>query len=247
MMSEIMDFGPKIHRLDFIAEVEKNGEIITLILECQSELPNDEDIRRFFQYVSSFRVFKKQKVELYILLTKEASYTEKEFVINDECTFVMKVISLKKFKASEIIKNIEDKFKTNSEITEYDIASLQLIAYTSYEEPILEILKKALMLVNKLKIERNEKEAIIYILDVLSANMLEEKDKNKFMETRDMMINPRDEYITKKAKQEGMKKGREKERDEVAIALIKKGMSLKEISEVTKLTEKQIENLNGTI
>ena len=103
------------------------------------------------------------------------------------------------------------------------------------------------MLVNKLKIERNEKEAIIYILDVLSANMLEEKDKNKFMETRDMMINPRDEYITKKAKQEGMKKGREKERDEVAIALIKKGMSLKEISEVTKLTEKQIENLNGTI
>ena len=66
-----------------------------------------------------------------------------------------------------------------------------------------------------------------------------------------MMINPRDEYITKKARQEGMEKGIEEGKKEVdkkvAIALIKKGMPLKEISEVTKLTEKQIENLKVNI
>ena len=45
----------------------------------------------------------------------------------------MHVISLKDIKAKDIFKNIENKLKNNIKITDDDIASLQLIIYTSYE------------------------------------------------------------------------------------------------------------------
>lgn len=106
--SEIASFEPKLHRLDFVGEAEKDGENICLILECQSKLPTDDDITRFFQYVSSLRIFKNRKVELYILCTQKAPYTKKEFVINDECVYTMHVKSLKDYKARQILKNAED-------------------------------------------------------------------------------------------------------------------------------------------
>ena len=40
----------------------------------------------------------------------------------------------------------------------------------------------------------NEKEAISYILDVMSTNMLNEQDKNQLMEETEM-LNPRYEYL----------------------------------------------------
>ena len=118
----------------------------------------------------------------------------------------MHVISLKDYKAMEILKNIENKIKNNEEVTEETIACLQLIAYTDYSEPTLEILEKTCRLIQKLKIDVNEKEAILYVLDVLSSNMLDKPDKDKFMEGRKMMINPRDEYLVNQGKLEVAKK-----------------------------------------
>lgn len=46
----------------------------------------------------------------------------------------MHVISLKDFKATDIFKSIENKLKNNYEITDEDIASLQLIIYTDFSE-----------------------------------------------------------------------------------------------------------------
>lgn len=86
MMSEFTTIGPGISRIDFAEEVEKDEKIITLILECHSKLPTDEDIKRFFQYVSSMRIFKNNNVELFILCIENAPYSKKEFIINDECT-----------------------------------------------------------------------------------------------------------------------------------------------------------------
>ena len=85
-----------------------------------------------------------------------------------------------------------------------------------------------------MNIDMNEKEAVLYVLNVLSTNMLNETEKNKFMEERKMMINPRDEYL--------VNKGIEKGRLEVAKKLLEK-MTIKEVSEITGLSEKQIEEL----
>ena len=201
ILSEITDLGPKIHRLDFAGETIKNGEDICFVLECQSQLPTDDDILRFFQYVSSLLVLKKQKVELYILCMQKAPYNEKEFVLNDDCTYTMHVISLKDIRAEDIFKRIED--KNYNHISDEDIAALQLIAYTDYDETTLEILKRAHKTVEQLNItDQNEKQAIFYILNILSVNMLDENDYTEFMEETEMILDPRERYMKKKMQEE---------------------------------------------
>ena len=152
------------------------------------------------------------------------------------------MISLKKFRATEIIKNIENK----QCISEEDIASLQLIAYTEYDETAYEILEKAYRLVEGLNIDMNEKIAISYILNVLSTNMLNSDERNKLIGDNKMLLNPREEYFKNQGKKEGLKEGLEegiKEgKIEIAIKLLNKGMPLKEIIDITGLTENQILN-----
>ena len=238
ILSEITDLGPKIHRLDFAGETVKNGEDICFVLECQSQLPTDDDILRFFQYVSSLLVLKKKKVELYILCMQKAPYDKKEFVLNDDCTYTMHVISLKDIKANDIFKRMED--KRYNHISDEDIAALQLIAYTDYSEPTLEILKKAHNTVEKLDIANpNEKEAILYILNILSVNMLDNNDYNEFMEETEMILNPRDRYLTEKIrKEEKEKQEQEKQKYEEKIKEEKEKYEEKIKEEKEKYEEK---------
>lgn len=135
-----------------------------------------------------------------------------------------------------------DKIKNNETVTDETIACLQLIAYTDYSESTLKILIETSRLIEQLNIDMNEKEAVLYILNVLSTNMLNETEKNKFMEERKMMINPRDEYLVSKGIEKGRLEGMEKGRLEVAKKLLEK-MTIKEVSEITGLSEKQIEEL----
>ena len=150
LISEYTNLGPSISRLDFVGEAQHNGKSVILILECQTKLPTDDDIKRFFQYVASIRVFKDSDVELYILCTEKPSYDKKEFRIKEGCIYTMHVISLKNFKAEETFNKIENKLKNNDKITDNDIASLQLIIYTDFEGSKLEILNKARKLLERI-------------------------------------------------------------------------------------------------
>lgn len=239
MLSEFTNVGPGISRIDFAGDVKKDDTNISLILECQSKLPTEEDIKRFFQYVASLRNFKNQNVELFILCTEKVPYDKKEFVINDECTYMMHVISLKDFKASTIFKNIENKLNNNEKITEEDIASLQLIVYTDYDELEYEVLIEARWLLEEISkqsnMDINEKKAIIYLFDVLSTNMLDDVEMEKYGEVTYMLLNPMDRFLEDKGRKEG-------KLDDAKI-LLKKGFSIEEIVEITKLSQEDIRNL----
>ena len=232
MMSEFTTIGPGISRIDFAGGVQKKDKVITLILECQSKLPTDEDIKPFFQYVSLMRIFKNNDVELFILCIEKASYTKKEFIINGECTYTMHVISLKDYKAREIFKSIEDKLKNNEEITDMDIASLQVIVYTDYEESQLEILLKARKLIERIAessgMDINDKKAIVYLLNVLSVNMLDEDENDKYQEETYMMLNPTDRYLLKKGKLD------------VARNLLAEGFPIEKVVKFTGLSKEDI-------
>lgn len=233
MLSEFTNVSPGISRIDFAGDVKKDDTNISLILECQSKLPTEEDIKRFFQYVASLRNFKNQNVELFILCTEKVPYDKKEFVINDECTYMMHVISLKDFKASTIFKNIENKLNNNEKITEEDIASLQLIIYTDYDELEYEVLIEARWLLEEISkqsnMDINEKKAIIYLFDVLSTNMLDDVEMEKYGEVTYMLLNPMDRFLEDKGRKEG-------KLDDAKI-LLKKGFSIEEIVEITKLSQ----------
>ena len=244
MISEVTNLGPSISRLDFVGEAEKEGNSISLILECQTKLPTDEDIKRFFQYVSSIRIFKDSNVELFILCVEKPTYTKKEFVIKEDCVYTMHVISLKDFKAKNIFKKLENKLKNNEEITDEDIASLQLIVYTDFEESKLEILNKARKLFedisDRLQLNINEKTAIIYLFDVLSANMLDSSQYDEYVEENKMLLNPVERYMKEKGIEEGMEKGMEKGIEEGKLEdarrMLDKGFSLDDVVDVTGLS-----------
>ena len=162
----------------------------------------------------------------------------------------MHLISLKEFKAKDIFKNIEDKLNNNDEITDEDIASLQLIVYADFDESKLDILNKARKLLEeiseRLLFDINEKMAIIYLFDMLSVNMLTEDEHNQYMEKNNMLINPRERYF----KNQGIKEGREEGREEgiregkleIALNLLNNGYSIDEAVKLTGLSEKDILN-----
>ena len=181
------------------------------------------------------RIFKNNDVELFILCIEKAPYTKKEFIINDECTYTLHVISLKDYKAREIFKSIEDKLKNNEEITDMDIASLQVIVYTDYEESQLEILLKARKLIERIAessgMDINDKKAIVYLLNVLSVNMLDEDENDKYQEETYMMLNPTDRYLLKKGKLD------------VARNLLAEGFPIEKVVKFTGLSKEDI--LNG--
>jgi predicted transposase/invertase (TIGR01784 family) len=251
-MSEVMDLGPRISRLDFVAEAQNDKKKITLIRECQTNLPTDDDVKRFFQYVSSIRMFKENHVELYILCTEKPSYNEREFVINESCVYTMHVISLKDFKARDIFKSIENKLKNNEEITDEDIASLQLIVYTDFDESKLEILNNARKLLEKISerliFDINEKKAIVKLFNVLSVNMLDSHEHEQYVEENNMLIDPVERYFKNKGIEEGMEKGMEKGREEgkeenkleIAKNLLQMGFSIDEIVKITGISKKKI-------
>ena len=266
--SEITDYGPKIRRLDFTGDVTTQAETLSLILECQTYIPTEDDLKRFFQYIALIRSFKNHDVELYILLTEKAPFESIDFKIKENCTYTMNVISLKNTKATDIFNRINNKLKHKKKINEEDIAALQLIVYTDFEESPAEILKKTHKLINSIEIEDvNEKKAILYILDVLSANMLNAKERNEYLEETTMLLNPRDEYMKNKGIEEGMKKGEEKGmkkgmkkgeekgmkkgmkkgRNELQLEMVKelqkRNYPINEICEITKLTKQEIKNL----
>ena len=115
-------------------------------------------------------------------------------------------------------------------IGDEEIAALQLIAYTEYKESTLDVLKRAHHLIERMKLSDKDKLAIIYILNVLSANMLSEKDKKEYLEETTMMLNPRDEYMKNKGKEE--------------IAKSLKGtLPIEEIAKHTGLTIEKIKSL----
>ena len=250
LISEVTNFGPSISRMDFVGEADGDGKTISLIIECQTNLPTDDDIERFFQYVSSIRIFKHNPVELYILCIKKPAYSKREFVLNDDCVYTMHVISLKDFRAKDIFKSIENKLKNNEKITDEDIAALQLIVYTDFTESKLEILNKARKLFEdvceRLEFDINEKKAIIYLFNVLSINMLDNREYGKYMEENSMILDPIERYMRDEAIKQGIEQGIEQgvliAKLDDAKNMLDEGISVDLIVRVTGLSEEDILN-----
>jgi predicted transposase/invertase (TIGR01784 family) len=128
-------------------------------------------------------------------------------------------------------------------ITDEDIASLQVIVYTDYEESQLEILLKARKLIEaiaeKSKMDVNEKNAITYLLDVLCTNMLNETEYEQYMEETVMLINPVERYCLNKGREEGEQNTKLK----IAKKLLAEGHTIDYVSKISGLSKKDIQNI----
>ena len=77
-----------------------------------------------------------------------------------------------------------------------------------------------------------KKREMTFLLEVLSAYMLDEKEHKQYMEETKMLINPVERYM----KNEGIKEGKR----EIAEKLIENGYPLEFVTEITGLSEKDI-------
>ena len=159
----------------------------------------------------------------------------------------MHMISLKDIKAEKIFKTVEDKLNNNEEITDEDIASLQVIVYTDYDESKLEIINRACELIERISereiFDINEKLAILYLFDVVSANMLEEDEYKQYVEANTMLVNPRERYCKQLGFDEGISKGEENGKLEVARKMLNDGFSIDKVVELTGLSKQDILNV----
>ena len=105
IFKEVTGMGPAIRRLDFAADVGVLDEIpLTLILECQTIFPTDDDLDRFFEYLVFFKKLTKGDVEVYILCMDEIDRNHIKYRINKDSYFIFNLVSLKNLKAEEIFK-----------------------------------------------------------------------------------------------------------------------------------------------
>ena len=81
----------------------------------------------------------------------------------------------------------------------------------------------------------NDKKAIIYLFDVLSANMLSDVEREKYGEEMYMLLNPMDRFLLNKCRKEG--------KCDVARNLLKRGFSIEEVVQITGLSENDIINM----
>ena len=115
----------------------------------------------------------------------------------------------------------------------------------------LEILTKALKLLNEIadksNMDINEKTAIIYLLDVLSTNMLNNEEYEKYMGENTMLINPVERYCIEKGREEGREEGREKGREDtqifIARNMLNEGFDIDVILKLTGLSKEEFENI----
>ena len=88
--------------------------------------------------------------------------------------------------------------------------------------------------------------AIIYLLDVLSTNLLDDGEYDQYMGETVMLINPVERYCVDKGRKEGMKEGRGRKEGmkmgklDVAKNLLSEGFLIDEVVKLTGLSKEDI-------
>lgn len=119
---------------------------------------------------------------------------------------------------------------------------LMACIFSDFDEPKLEILNRARKLFEDISemsdFDINEKRAIIYLFDVLSSNMLDDREYGQYVEENIMLLNPVERYL----KNEGIKEGMEKGKLDVARNMLDEGFSIENVVRITGLSKEDILN-----
>ena len=168
------------------------------------------------------------------------------------------VISLKDYNAGEIINNIEIKIKNNQKINQNELINLALSPLMTLDGTIAQHLEKTVQTLSKLKKSIKENSKFVFTLtwilvdkfiedgetrqklsNILSDNMrlMEEFGQSKY------------EAGEQKGEERGIKKGEErgivKARHEIAVNLLKEGLPLELISQVTDVSVERLERFSN--
>ena len=269
--TELMEIDLNAYRADLIMELDH----VILMFEFQSTHIYLDDKRRFNIYTAIKDRARFGDKPIYIIVFSTVEDTKViDYKVNPVSSFKILVISLKDYNAGEIINNIEIKIKNNQKINQNELINLALSPLMTLDGTIAQHLEKTVQTLSKLKKSIKENSKFVFTLtwilvdkfiedgetrqklsNILSDNMrlMEEFGQSKYeageQKGEKRGIKKGEERGIKKGEKRGIKKGEKrgivKARQEIAVNLLKEGLPLELISQVTDVSVERLERFSN--
>lgn len=248
--TELMEIDLKAYRADLIMELDH----VILMFEFQSTPIYLDDKQRFNIYTAIKDRARFGDKPIYIIVFSTVEDTKViDYKVNPVSSFKILVISLKDYNAGEIINNIEIKIKNNQKINQNELINLALSPLMTLDGTIAQHLEKTVQTLSKLKKSIKENSKFVFTLTwILVDKFIEDEETRQKLSNilsdnmRLMEEFGRSKYEAgeQKGEKKGEKRGIVKARQEIAENLLKEGLPLELISQVTGVSVGRLELLN---
>ena len=203
-------------------------------VEFQTTDKGKDDLRRFRAYESLLSFQTGKDVVTYVVYSNGIQNT-KEVLETGINQYNVKAVSMYDRDGDILIKEVEEKINDNVEVTKQDLIALTFTPIMSGKLSKLDKIIKSIKLIKKIDNDyRYDVESMLYAF------------ADKFLDRRDLEKVKEEISMTKLGEmlvEDGIKKGREEQATDTAIKAIKMGLDNEAISNLTGLTEKEINML----
>ena len=245
--TELMEIDLKAYRADLIMELDH----VILMFEFQSTPIYLDDKRRFNIYTAIKDRVRFGDKPIYIIVFSTVEDTKViDYKVNPVSSFKILVISLKDYNAGEIINNIEIKIKNNQKINQNELINLALSPLMTLDGTIAQHLEKTVQTLSKLKKSIKENSKFVFTLTWILVDKFIEDEETRQKLSNILSDNMRlmEEFGQSKyeaGEQKGEKRGIVKTRHEIAENLLKEGLPLELISQVTDVSVERLERFSN--
>ena len=204
-------------------------------VEFQTTDKGKDDLRRFRAYESLLSFQTGKDVVTYVVYSNgiQNVKTILETGINQ---YNVKVISMFDKDGDIVIKEVEEKLNNNIEVTKHDLIALTFTPIMSGKLSKLDKIIKSIRLVKKIDNEyRYDVESMLY---AFADKFLDGKDLEKVKE--EISMTKLGEMLVEDGIKRGIEQGEEKKAIKVAQKAINRGLDNETISDLTGLSEKEI-------
>ena len=240
--TELMEIDLKAYRADLIMELDH----VILMFEFQSTHIYLDDI---YTAIKDRARFGDKPIYIIVFSTVEDTKVI-DYKVNPVSSFKILVISLKDYNAGEIINNIEIKIKNNQKINQNELINLALSPLMTLDGTIAQHLEKTVQTLSKLKKSIKENSKFVFTLTWILVDKFIEDGETRQKLSNILSDNMRlmEEFGQSKyeaGEQKGEKRGIVKTRHEIAENLLKEGLPLELISQVTDVSVERLERFSN--
>ena len=230
---------------DFVGK-SKYGHDVNV--EFQTNKPQKKDLKRFRKYAHEIDEKYDLGVETYVLSVEKCPKKEYCLKYGSKNRFHVRMINFEDMETTKILNTIESKIQTNKKLNEEDLLFLKVGFITLKEIDTFELLLKLTKITNNIKeLPKSEIDEIKFAHGTFANHLLTDEEYKKIMEEIRMnypnILTERYETGEKNGFKNGFEKGEENRKKIVAKKLLKTGMNIEDISEISELPLETIKQL----
>ena len=242
--TKIITYDGKERRADFFGQLD-NEDIISL--EAHSTAIRKEDKEKFFDYACYMSTKYRRKVHTLVLSTHYNDNDELIFNWHNNDGFTIPYKSFKTLDGDKTINNISLKNKNNEELSKSEIGDLRILTFMKSKRSPKELLIKSIELTCHAKMNETDKLHTAVLQSFLAKKFVtddeEYKEVMKMIEKSALdfegILGRRDKIYY----EEGIEEGKIRIKHQIAKNLIKEGLDDETIKRITKLNQKEYEEL----